>query len=105
MGTAVLTSVVTAEDMSVVGFLKKKPVSTRSFHEMTNSKKIGIVEKRYKLFDNSLIPWLVGHHSCPDQCLLKMTELARQLKGRSQSGTLGQMTFIENIAVLRNRGP
>ena len=58
MGTAVLTLVVAAEDMSVVGFLKKKPVSMRSFHEMTNPKKIGVVEKRYKLFDDSLIPWL-----------------------------------------------
>ena len=68
MGTAVFTSVVAAEDMSVVGFLKKKPVSTRSFHEMTNPKKIGIVERVTNRFDNSLIPWLGRSSHCPDQC-------------------------------------
>ena len=45
--------------------------------------------------DHNLIPGWVGHRTCLDQCLLKRTGLARQLKGQSQSGTLGQMTFTE----------
>ena len=50
--------------------------------------------------DHNLIPGWVGHCTCPDQCLLKRTGLARQLKGSTQPGTLGQMTFL-NVAVLR----
>ena len=54
------------------------------------------------MFDNSLIPGWIGHRSHPlNSSKLWWRELAIQLKDQSQSGTLGQMTFVENVAVLR----